>query len=171
MGKLIGISLILGGCAGMLASWRCAQKKRQAQAVELIRLFAQWEYSLERERLRLYEFLEGYPCSQPQIHAFLGEFLSELRSKEYPSGAKMWRQLLKRNRSRLNLDRDIWELLWSADGAFFGTSSRESLRSAAACRNRMEECLKRQQTEFLKRQKVYMPVGMLAAVLLIILLI
>ncbi|MCM1106335.1 MAG: stage III sporulation protein AB [Blautia sp.] len=171
MGKLIGMCLILGGCAGLLASWRCAQKKRQAQAAELIRLFAQWEYSIERERLRLYEFLEGYPCSQPQIHAFLEALLIELRSKEYPSGVRLWQQLLNKNCSRLNLDRDIWELLWSADGAFFGTSSRESLRCAAACRGRIEECLKRQQTEFLKRQKVYMPVGMLAAVLLIILLI
>lgn len=171
MGKLSGTALVLLGCAGLVASWAAAQKRRQAAAEELIRLLAAWAYSLERERVRLPEFLAGFVSRQEAVALFLGDLAEALAVRRERSGALLWRRVLEENRPRLDLGAEMWELFLSADGAFFGTSSRESLRCAEVCRRRMEECLERERAEHARRRKLYTPLGMLGGVLIILLLI
>lgn len=171
MGKLTGAVLILCGVCGLLWSWWRMQKKRQEAAGELIRMLARWEYSLERERLSLSEFLERFDSRDPQVSGWKNGLLASLAAREYPCGAMLWRRTLETHRRALGLGGELWELFCSADGAFFGTSSRESLRCARACRSRMEDCLRREREELSKKRRVYLPVGVLSAVVLIILLV
>ena len=171
MGKLTGAALILVGCMGLVASWLRAQKGRQRVAAELIRILAVWEYSLEREKYRLIEFLEGCQSSETPVERLRTELIQALLTHSYESGAALWADVLENNRASLDLGEAMWELFSAADGVFFGTSSRESLRCAAVCRKHMEECLERERQEFRRKQRVYMPVGMLGGVLLIIWLI
>ena len=61
--------------------------------------------------------------------------------------------------------------LVSAAGAFYGESSAENLRCNEICRKRMEKFLAESRLEFFKKQRVYLPVGMLTGVVMIILLV
>lgn len=171
MGKLTGAVLILAGCMGLVASWLRAQRGRQRVAAELIRILALWEYSLEREKYRLIEFLECCGSSEAPVERLRTELIQALVGRSYTSGAALWADVLDKNRVSLDLSEPMWELLSAAEGAFFGTSSRESLRCSAVCRKHMEECLERERQEFRRKRKVYMPVGMLGGVFLIIWLI
>lgn len=171
MGKLTGAALVLVGCMGLAGAWLRAQKARQRAASELIRILAAWEYSLEREKFRLVEFLERCESSEAPVERLRTELIGAVLARSYPSGAALWADVLGKNRASLNLGEAMWEVLLAADGAFFGTSSRESLRCTAACRRRMEECLERERQEFGRRRKICLPVGMLGGALLIIWLI
>lgn len=171
MGKLTGAAMILVGCMGLVAGWLRAQRARQRTASELIRILAAWEYSLEREKFRLIEFLERCETSEAPVERLRTELIGAIFARSYTSGAALWADVLGKNRAALNLGEPMWEILLAADGAFFGTSSRESLRCTAACRRRMEECLERERQEFGRRSKVCLPVGMLGGTLLIIWLI
>ena len=171
MGKLIGMVFILAGCGGILVSWCKKQRMRQAVIRELIRLLSRWEYSMEREKVRLFDFLEQYRAGEPLVREFLSEVLEKLRTRDCPSGAKVWGMSLSIMRGMIDFGEDVWDAVLSADGAFFGNSRQESLQCARVCRRRLEECLKQETLEFARRRKVYMPVGMLGGVLLIILFI
>ena len=46
MGKLIGILMILCGCAGLLYQWMKVQRCRALLMEEWIRIFAAFEYAL-----------------------------------------------------------------------------------------------------------------------------
>lgn len=170
MDKLIGIVFILGGCAGMLMSWYERQRRRQRTRTAFAHLFSSWEYSLEREKMRLLEFLDQYAGQEPQVEEFLKALRDALKERRHPTGAALWREVLRANRQRLDLDDELWEILLPASNAFFGSSRRESIQCACACRVRIEERIEKERAELARKQRVYLPVGMLGGVMLIILL-
>lgn len=171
MEKLLGILLILGGCAGMLVGWYETQKKKQALMRECIRLFSQWHYALEREHLRLYDFLEEYDARQPEVKNLLIGLKALLEKNCYPSGILAWQKVLGEKRREFPWDDEAWNVLMDAGDAFFGANSQESLRCVDACRRRMEEMLALEYQNMKRKWKMYMPVGMLGGVILIILLV
>lgn len=171
MGKLTGIALILCGCGGILVNWYERQKRRQRTAAVFIQLLVSWEYSLEREKMRLSDFLEQYTTGNTRMDAFLETLNRTLKTCSFPTGDVLWREVLEQYREDLDLSDTIWEFMCSASGAFFGSNRKESMQCAEATRRRIEEQLAEERREFVRRQKVYMPVGMLGGVLLVILLI
>ena len=67
------------------------------------------------------------------------------------------------------LTKEQWEILHQASDAFFGVNCDEALRNTRRSIQGLKEAQSREQGEFLQKQKVYMPVGMLGGILLIIL--
>ena len=78
---------------------------------------------------------------------------------------------LQKHKRELQIGQEGWEILTSAAGAFYGESSAENLRCNEICRKRMEKFLAESRLEFFKKQRVYLPVGMLTGVVMIILLV
>lgn len=171
MGKLTGIVLIICGCGGFLVNWYERQKKSQGAAAAFAQLLASWEYCLEREKMRLSDFLEQYTAGNDLLDDFLETLNRTMKTCSFPTGDALWREILKQYREDFDASDVIWELMISASGAFFGGNRRESMQCAKATRRRIEEQLMEERREFVRRQKVYMPVGMLGGVLLVILLI
>lgn len=171
MGRLFGSVLILAGCAGVLLGWREGERKRQAMMEECIRLFSQWSYSVKREHIRLLDFWRQYTPQQPQMGEFLEEVTQMLLRNCYPTGQEVWREVIYNRRKTLMLRGEALVVLQEAGDAFFGNNSMESLRCMEVCRERMEQCLAASREEFLKKQRVYMPSGMLGGMILIILLV
>ena len=60
MGKLIGILMILCGCAGLLYQWMKVQRCRALLMEEWIRIFAAFEYALEKEHVPIQRFFLRY---------------------------------------------------------------------------------------------------------------
>lgn len=168
MGKLIGTVLILLGCAGLLEGWRARQRRRQRTAAEFMRLLGGWGHSLQREKMRLLDFLTQFAGATPQMQAFLAQLCQAIAERRSPTGEELWRCALEENRRPLELDDALFELLLPAGGAFFGRCREENIQCALASRKRLEEQLADEQAEFKRKQKVYMPVGMLGGLLLVI---
>ena len=103
--------------------------------------------------------------------AFLDEVCVCMRNHQNPSGQKIWQDCLQKHKRELQIGQEGWEILTSAAGAFYGESSAENLRCNEICRKRMEKFLAESRLEFFKKQRVYLPVGMLTGVVMIILLV
>lgn len=171
MERVMGTALILAGCAGCLLWWIENEKKRQAMMEECIRLFSQWKYALEREHIRLYDFLEQYEPRRAELGELLSEVKKQLLKNCYPSGQLVWQTALQEKKCVLSLQGEAYIVLRDAGDAFFGNSSEESLRCIGVCTARMEKCLIYERDEFAKKRKVYMPAGMLGGLMLVIFLI
>lgn len=105
------------------------------------------------------------------MQAFLDEVCVCMRNHQNPSGQKIWQDCLQKHKRELQIGQEGWEILTSAVGAFYGESSAENLRCNEICRKRMEKFLAESRLEFFKKQRVYLPVGMLTGVVMIILLV
>lgn len=171
MGRIIGMMCILAGCAGYVLSWYEKKKRQQAFMGECIRLFARWQYAVLKEHMRLYDFIDGYDKRSPEMEELLGQLKERLEQNCYPSGIRVWQELLREKCVILPSEGEAYHILSDAGDAFFGSSREEALRCIEACQNRMEEALAEEKRETQRKWKVYMPVGMLGGVILIILLI
>ena len=123
MARIFGTVLILAGCAGFLYKWAEGEKARQRMAGEWIRLFVRWEYALEQEHVRLYDFLSFYETADASMQAFLDEVCVCMRNHQNPSGQKIWQDCLQKHKRELQIGQEGWEILTSAAGAFYGESS------------------------------------------------
>ncbi len=171
MGRLLGTILILCGSAGCLYSWRENEKKKQAFMEECIRMFAQWNYALEKGHMRLYDFLDYYETDWKEMKVILSDLKDMLSGNCYASGKTAWQKDLLIHKKTLPIRGEAWQILLSASDSFFGNSSMESQRCIRICKERMEEELAGCRKEYAGKQKVYMPLGMLLGLMLIIFLI
>ena len=171
MGKLIGILLILGGCAGLLYQWVKVQRCRALLMEEWIRIFVAFEYALEKEHVPIQRFFLRYDGRLPEVERFFERVLQLLEKNEYPSGQMVWGMVLKEWKKKFALKEEAGHTLRAAGDAFFGENSQENLRCMQGCRQRMEKCVEKEREEFVRQRSVYMPVGMLTGLMLVILLV
>ena len=95
MGKLIGILMILCGCAGLLYQWMKVQRCRALLMEEWIRIFAAFEYALEKEHVPIQRFFLRYDGRLPEVERFFERVLQLLEKNEYPSGQMVWGMVFK----------------------------------------------------------------------------
>lgn len=171
MGRLMGMALIMIGCAGVLGCWNRRERLRQALQEEWIRLFAGFEYAVLQEHVRLYEFFSCYETKFPQMKKFLMDVCDAMQTFQEPSGISIWMTQLQKHKNALLADAKTWEILTAAAEAFYADTGAENIRSMQVCRKRMEQCLATQRKEYAKKQRVYAPVGMMAGIIVIILLV
>ena len=169
MGKLIGILLILGGCAGLLYQWMQVQRCRVLLLEEWIRIFVAFEYALEKEHVPIQRFFQRYDGRLPEVGHFLERVLQLLEKNEYPGGQMVWGMVLKEWEKKFALKEEAGHTLRAAGDAFFGENSQENLRCMQGGRQRMEGCVEEEREEFVRQRSVYMPVGMLTWLMLFIL--
>jgi stage III sporulation protein AB len=163
--------LILAGCLGTLLAWRQSERRKQAMMEECIRLFSRWCYGVKKEKIRLYDFWETYETNQPPMGELLQTVCEQLQQNCYASGQQVWRKTLSEQRKQLLLTGEAYTVFCDAGDGFFAYSSKESLRCMEACQERMEQTLLQEREEFFKKQRIYMPAGMMGGMILIILLV
>lgn len=171
MERLLGIGLILLGCAGALLGWMEEERGKQEMMQECIRFFAHWQYALKSGQVRLYDFFEQYESGQESLADCLAEVTGLLQKNCYATGQEVWKQVLIKHKKQLLLRGESFRILLESADAFFSDSSMEGLRCIGVCRERMETCLAFSREEFFRKKRVYMPLGMLGGVVLIILLV
>lgn len=86
MGKLIGILLILGGCAGLLYQWMKVQRCRALLMEEWIRIFVAFEYALEKEHVPIQRFFLRYDGRLPEVERFFERVLQLLEKMNIQVG-------------------------------------------------------------------------------------
>lgn len=170
MGKLVGISLVLGGVAGCLYSWLCIQKEKQMRLEEVIVFVHKSIFAMQTEKVRVIDFFAKYK-GEMVLEKSLHEIAKRLAKNTYSKGQDAWEEVLKEEEQNFHFDQDTFGVLLQVGNGFFGRSRDENIcflhKSLKELERRREKINERDAQE----RKVWVPVGMLGAVMIMILFI
>ena len=171
--------LFLGGIAGVLHSWMHSLKERERKIEEFLFFFQKSIGVMETEKVRVMDYFKSYASKQVRnshtegvlLKKILIEIATRLSSNTYPSGQMVWEEVLLEEKEYLGLDNESFLLLLQAGNGFFGRSREENIRFLEKSVNELEKQQKQMKEKHRKERKVWIPVGMLGAVMLAILFI
>jgi len=155
----------------LLACWMERMKRSRQCMQEIVRFLSSWEYSLQIRQMRVPEFLAVYPYTMPELRLVADEVREGLLSHAYPTGQRVWEEVIEKHRSALGLPEEAYQILMRAADGFFGSNSRQAQQCIQVCIRMLEGVIEEEQKNYREKRRVYMPVGMLTGVMIVILLI
>lgn len=165
--KIVGILLLLGGTMGVLYSWICGLKERERKLEEFILFFQKSLGVMETEKIRVIDYLEKY--ASQELQTSLVEIARRLASNTYPNGQIVWEEVFMEEKQNLSFDQETFSIILQAGNGFFGRSREENIRFIQKTVKELETQKKKLMEKDAKERKVWVPVGMLGAVMLTIL--
>lgn len=165
--KVIGILLVLGGMAGVLYSWICSLKDRERKIEECILFFQKSIAVMEKEKIRVIDYFEK--CTSQTLYTYLLEIARRLASNTYPNGQMVWEEVFMEEKGKLSFDQETFSILLRAGNGFFGRSREENIRFLQKSVRELETQQRKLAEKNAKERKVWVPVGMLGAVMVAIL--
>lgn len=179
MWKTLGFALVLGGVAGILYSWIAQQKRRQKFLEEFILFLEKSVGIMENGKIKVAALFEKHISyqlnaknSEMQILAhILQKIVIKLSTNTYPNGQIVWEKVFKEEVPKMALDKETFSIVLQAANGFFGQSRDENIRFLQKSIKELETQQKKYREKDLQERKVWVPVGMLGAVMLVIILI
>ena len=165
--KIVGILLLLGGTLGVLYSWICGLKERERKLEEFILFFQKSIGVMETEKIRVIDYFEKY--ASQELQTSLVEIARRLASNTYPNGQIVWEEVFMEEKQNLSFDQETFSIILQAGNGFFGRSREENIRFLQKTVKELETQKKKLMEKDAKERKVWVPVGMLGAVMLTIL--
>ncbi|MBP3451877.1 MAG: stage III sporulation protein AB [Agathobacter sp.] len=165
--KIVGILLLLGGTMGVLYSWICGLKERERKLEEFILFFQKSIGVMETEKIRVIDYFEKY--ASQELQTSLVEIARRLASNTYPNGQIVWEEVFMEEKQNLSFDQETFSIILQAGNGFFGRSREENIRFLQKTVKELETQKKKLMEKDAKERKVWVPVGMLGAVMLTIL--
>ena len=159
--------MLLGGTMGVLYSWICGLKERERKLEEFILFFQKSIGVMETEKIRVIDYFEKYASQELQIS--LVEIARRLASNTYPNGQIVWKEVFMEEKQNLSFDQETFSIILQAGNGFFGRSREENIRFLQKTVKELETQKKKLMEKDAKERKVWVPVGMLGAVMLTIL--
>lgn len=179
MWKILGFALVLAGVAGVLYSWVAEQKKRQRLLEEFLLFFEKSVSVMEIEKVKVVRYFEQYVSQQLSdtskemqlLKYTLSEIATRLSTNTYPDGQTVWEEVFKEAEQLMALDKESFTIILRAGNGFFGRSREENIRFLQKSIRELEAQQKKCREKDAQERKVWVPVGMLGAVILVIILI
>ena len=92
MWRYLGISLILGGTAGVLYSWTYEQKRRVKRLEEFMLFLQKSIFAMETEKIKVVDYFVRYICQsrlrgenrETSLEKILEEIIKRLSANTYP---------------------------------------------------------------------------------------
>lgn len=162
MWKVLGIFFLLGGVAGALHSWTKLQKERQKRLGEIIFFLQRTIGVMEREKIKIIDYFAR------QNSDVLKEIAKRLSTNTYANGQMVWEEVFKEEEKKLAFDNETFQLIQEAGNGFFGRSREENIRFLKKSVRALEEQQKKRKEKEKQERKVWVPVGMLGALMLVI---
>ena len=159
--------MLLGGTMGVLYSWICGLKERERKLEEFILFFQKSIGFMETEKIRVIDYFEKYVSQELQTS--LVEIARRLASNTYPNGQIVWEEVFMEEKQNLSFDQETFSIILQAGNGFFGRSREENIRFLQKTVKELETQKKKLMEKDAKERKVWVPVGMLGAVMLTIL--
>lgn len=171
MARIFGTVLILAGCAGFLYKGRRGKKPDSGWRGNGYACLCAGDMHWNRNTCGctifcLFMKRQMHPCRH-----FWMRSVYVCATIRIQAGRKSGRIVCRSTKVNCRSGRRAGKSLRLPAGAFYGESSAENLRCNEICRKRMEKFLAESRLEFFKKQRVYLPVGMLTGVVMIILLV
>lgn len=159
--------MLLGGTMGVLYSWICGLKERERKLEEFILFFQKSIGVMETEKIRVIDYFEKY--ASQELQTSLVEIARRLASNTYPNGQIVWEEVFMEEKQNLSFDQETFSIILQAGNGFFGRSREENIRFLQKTVKELETQKKKLMEKDAKERKVWVPVGMLGAVMLTIL--
>lgn len=159
--------MLLGGTMGVLYSWICGLKERERKLEEFILFFQKSIGVMETEKIRVIDYFEKY--ASQELQTSLVEIARRLASNTYPNGQIVWEEVFTEEKPNLSFDQETFSIILQAGNGFFGRSREENIRFLQKTVKELETQKKKLMEKDAKERKVWVPVGMLGAVMLTIL--
>lgn len=159
--------MLLGGTMGVLYSWICGLKERERKLEEFILFFQKSIGVMETEKIRVIDYFEKY--ASQELQTSLVEIARRLDSNTYPNGQIVWEEVFMEEKQNLSFDQETFSIILQAGNGFFGRSREENIRFLQKTVKELETQKKKLMEKDAKERKVWVPVGMLGAVMLTIL--
>lgn len=177
MGKIVGIVLVLGGTTGCLYSWICRQKEKHKRIEEFIVFLQKSIFAMEAEKVKVIDYFEKYVSMDSRmidngdqvLEKSLREIAKRLATNTYPKGQDAWEEVLKEEEANFDFDKETFEMVLHAGNGFFGRSREENICFLQKSLREMEHQQAKIKEKNAQERKVWVPVGMLGAVMLVIL--
>ena len=122
---------------------------------------------METEKIRVIDYLEKY--ASQELQTSLVEIARRLASNTYPNGQIVWEEVFMEEKQNLSFDQETFSIILQAGNGFFGRSREENIRFIQKTVKELETQKKKLMEKDAKERKVWVPVGMLGAVMLTIL--
>ncbi len=169
--------MVLGGTAGVLYSWICSLKERERKIEEFIIFFQKSIGVMETEKIRVIDYFEKYASQNikatnmetQELKSMLLEIARRLALNTYPNGQMVWEEVFTEEKQNLSFDNETFSIVLQAGNGFFGRSREENIRFLNKTIRELEIQQKKLSEKDAKERRVWIPVGMLGAVMLAIL--
>lgn len=169
--------MVLGGTAGVLYSWICSLKERERKIEEFIIFFQKSIGVMETEKIRVIDYFEKYASQNikatnmetQELKSMLLEIARRLALNTYPNGQMVWEEVFTEEKQNLSFDNETFSIVLQAGNGFFGRSREENIRFLNKTIRELEIQQKKLAEKDAKERRVWIPVGMLGAVMLAIL--
>ena len=169
--------MVLGGTVGVLYSWICSLKERERKIEEFIIFFQKSIGVMETEKIRVIDYFEKYASQNIKaanmetqgLKSILLEIARRLALNTYPNGQMVWEEVFTEEKQNLSFDKETFSIVLQAGNGFFGRSREENIRFLNKTIRELEIQQKKLAEKDAKERRVWIPVGMLGAVMLAIL--
>ena len=142
-------------------------KERERKLEEFILFFQKSIGVMESEKIRVIDYFEKY--ASQELQTSLVEIARRLASNTYPNGQIVWEEVFMEEKQNLSFDQETFSIILQAGNCFFGRSREENIRFLQKTVKELETQKKKLMEKDAKERKVWVPVGMLGAVMLTIL--
>lgn len=178
MWKFIGILFLLGGATGFLYSWVCEEKAKLRYLDDMILFLQKSVCMMQQEKIKVADWFRRYIeqdiSLQSNRNVILGRALAEIIQRlsinTYPHGQMVWEEVFREEEQNLNFDRDTFQSIVQAGNGFFGRDRAENISFLEKSIKELEQQREKMKEKNVQERKVWLPVGMLGAVMLVIIL-
>lgn len=169
--KLIGSFLIIISIVGILIQRRRQWKMKLQWNRDIIRIYCQLCATFEAEYLTITNFLQRIQERKGVSASFWNDLLKRLEEYVDATGEEAYANVLESYRKNLYLSEEQWESLNRLGDGMFGETRVDNIKLIQAEVPRLQNTLDSLAREQKEKQKIYMPVGVLGAFMIILLLI
>lgn len=168
--KLIGCCTIMFAIAGLINEWykRCLNQLQLLRALK--DLYENGAFYLARQQQRTPAFFEGISGNKKEFNIICHEIGVLLKSKKYKSGDVCWRQVWEKKLRQSTFDENTRELILLSGSAFFEKNSQSMELKLLENSREIEKEIARHSEMYREKFRVICPVGILAGVMLLIIL-
>ena len=170
MRELLGIIFLLGGVSGLLYQWILVQREKQKRMEAFTIFLRKSIFMIEKEKIKLIDYFQR-GCTDTVLQSILCEIARRLSENRYPDALEVWEAVFRENKERTAFDEETFHIILESGRGLFGCSRTENICFLKKSLSEMEEQQRKIREKDAQARKVWVPVGMLGAVLLVILLI
>ena len=170
MWKILGLILVVLGVAGVLYSWIGILKEREGCLEEFLVFLKKALFAMKTEKVKVIDFFAKYNTKDALLEEILKEVAGRLSTNTYPNGQMVWEEVFREEEQNLNFDHEVIECIVQAGNGFFGRSRAENISFLEKSIKELEKQLEKMKEKNIQERKVWLPVGMLGALMLVIIL-
>ena len=165
MWKVLGCALFGGGVVRVIQIWILEQEKKQKMLDELIIFLRKSLAIMQKEKIHIIKYF------QSQNQEVYLEIARRLSTNTYANGLTVWEEVFMEKEQNLSFHKETFQLVLQAGNGFFGRSREENVQFLEKSIIELEECQRRMKEKDLQERKVWVPVGLLGALMIVIILV